>query len=181
MYEARAELAADPSSVAAARRFVAEELETAGAPDDVWNARQVVSELATNAVMHAATPFVVEVRVDDEVVAIAVTDRKPLVPATKRRFSAEATTGRGLRLVDMLSRTWGVDSAATTKTVWAELRRAEAGDDASDVSPDALLATLLADDEDDPDQAGSDGAAVVRTSDDRERAIGRESGRTDAA
>lgn len=110
-------------SVSAARRFVSFALEAEGADDAAWTAVQVVSELATNAVVHAATSFTVTVVVNDGSVRVAVTDSKPLVAATQRRFSDYTTTGRGLRLVERMSRSWGVDTTQTSKTVWCEIVR----------------------------------------------------------
>jgi anti-sigma regulatory factor (Ser/Thr protein kinase) len=66
-----------PGSVAAARRFVLEALASAGASEEAWAAAHAVSELATNAVVHAGTPYVVRVFVDDSAVRIAVTDGSP--------------------------------------------------------------------------------------------------------
>ena len=80
----------------------------------------VVSELATNAVLHARTPFQVRVAVEPDVVRIEVRDGVDRAP-TIRYFSDEATSGRGLRLVAELCRAWGVDVDESGKTVWAEL------------------------------------------------------------
>jgi anti-sigma regulatory factor (Ser/Thr protein kinase) len=118
-----------PSSVPAARHFVSETLDMAGASDESWTATQLVSELATNAVLHASTAFVVRVTVDAALVRIAVMDERPHAPATKRQFSYDTTTGRGLRLVETLSRSWGVDVRRTTKTVWCEIGRIIASGD----------------------------------------------------
>lgn len=132
----RAEVAFDglPASVPAARRFVAETLEAGGAADDGWVATQIVSELATNAVVHAGTTFVVRVEIEAAFVRIEVTDERPFATASARRFSDDTTTGRGLHLVDMLSEEWGVETTENTKTVWCQIVRvvAEAEPDISD-------------------------------------------------
>ena len=121
-----------PTSVSAARHLVSEILDAAGAPEQCWSAAQIVSELATNAIIHAGTDFVVRLTVAESVVRIAVTDGRPSALATKRRFSTETTTGRGLRLVETLSRSWGVDAAESSKTVWCELVRMHDGRDDSE-------------------------------------------------
>jgi len=144
-----------PSSVSAARHFVAEILEAAGASGQSWSAVQVISELATNAVVHAATPFVVQVKVVDSAVRIAVTDRRPSVFAAKRRFSAETTTGRGLQLVERLSRSWGVDIDEASKTVWSEIVRVPIGGSRPDFNAGALTDALTS--------AGTDSAADSST------------------
>lgn len=82
----------------------------------------VVSELATNAVLHARTPFEVRVKVGDGHVRVEVHDgtgRRPV----RRYFSDQATSGRGLRLIETLCRAWGVepDADGAGKTVWAEV------------------------------------------------------------
>jgi anti-sigma regulatory factor (Ser/Thr protein kinase) len=117
------ELEPAPSSVAAARRFAQAVLEAGGASDDDWTVTQIVSELATNAVVHAGSPFVVSISCDEARIRVSVTDRRPLARATVRRFSNQSTTGRGLRLVQSLGQAWGVDQTDTAKTVWCELRR----------------------------------------------------------
>lgn len=127
MQQGEIELEGVPSSVSAARHFVAGILDAADALDQSWPALQVISELATNAVVHAATSFVVQVRVADSVVRVAVTDKRPTAFAGKRRFSADTTTGRGLRLVERLSRSWGVEIDDATKTVWSEILRVPVG------------------------------------------------------
>ena len=124
MWRAETELEPVPASVPAARHFVSEALIAAGADDDVWIVAQLTSELATNAVVHAATPFVVKVAVGERTIRISVADRRPNVAAARRNFGGDATTGRGLRMVDSLSEAWGTDIEGATKTVWCEVARA---------------------------------------------------------
>jgi anti-sigma regulatory factor (Ser/Thr protein kinase) len=133
-------------SVSAARRFVSVTLEAEGADDAAWTAVQIVSELATNAVVHAATSFTVTVIVDYGLVRVAVTDSKPLVAATQRHFSDYTTTGRGLRLVERMSRAWGVDTTQDSKTVWCEIVRAASGG-GLDIATDSEVRTATSDDE----------------------------------
>lgn len=127
MRQAEVRFDGEPNSVAIARQFVTELLESAGAIDEVWTAAQVVSELATNAVVHAETDFVVRVTIGGTAIRIGVTDYRPFGALTERPFSTEDTTGRGLRLVDMLSCAWGVQTAERSKTVWCEILRDTAG------------------------------------------------------
>jgi anti-sigma regulatory factor (Ser/Thr protein kinase) len=112
-----------PSSVAQARHFAHAVLEASGASDDEWPVAQVVSELATNAVVHAGTSFVLSISHDASHIRVAVTDGRPLARASMRRLSNETTTGRGLRLVQTLGQAWGVDQTDAAKTVWCELVR----------------------------------------------------------
>jgi len=123
VHEVHGEFDASPSSVAEARRFARAALEAGGAAGDGWPVEQVVSELATNAVVHAGTSFVLSIAQDDSHIRVSVTDGRPLARATIRRFSEQTTTGRGLRLVQSLGQAWGVDQTDSAKTVWCELRR----------------------------------------------------------
>ncbi|HET9441751.1 MAG TPA: ATP-binding protein [Acidimicrobiales bacterium] len=112
----------DPASSGAARRLVAGALESWDLDWAAPSATLLVSELATNAVLHARTPFEVRLLVRDDVVRIEVHDgnrRSPML----RNFSNEATSGRGLRLIQSLGDGWGVETDADGggKTVWVEL------------------------------------------------------------
>lgn len=133
-----------PASVSVARRFVVDvllELDAEGACDD---AATLVSELATNAILHARTAFTVEVSVEGPAVRIGVADHSVAV-ARVRDYGPGATTGRGMRLVATMSSRWGVETVEGGKTVWFELppdgsQEALSWDDESDV--DALLAAF---------------------------------------
>lgn len=85
-------------------------------------AAQVVSELATNAVLHARTPFEVRLVLTDDYVRIEVHDDVRRLPS-RRFFSDQAASGRGLAVVEHLSDSWGVvpDGDGGGKTVWAEV------------------------------------------------------------
>lgn len=138
------------SSVPAARRFVETVLDTWGRPEVGWSAALCVSELAGNCALHARTDFTVAVRLDDEVVRVEVTDGSSRVPQ-QRSYSEDATTGRGLRLLEEYALRWGVDPRPPGKTVWVELPATGAGtaadDEPDDVDVDALLAAF---DDDEP-------------------------------
>jgi anti-sigma regulatory factor (Ser/Thr protein kinase) len=122
-------LTLDPKAqgVAAARRYVREQLERCHATDVEMSAELGVSELATNAVLHGRTPFTVAVLRNGDRVRIEVSDRSPLPPQV-RRLSKFASTGRGLRLVASVSASWGIVPRRTEdgggdgvgKTVWFE-------------------------------------------------------------
>lgn len=82
-------------SVRAARHFLDEELERWQQQDLQWTAELLLSELATNAVLHAGTEFTVALLLlPDGAVRIEVTDRVRRVPR-ERRYDAEAPTGAG--------------------------------------------------------------------------------------
>lgn len=124
-----------PHSVAQVRRFVRAALDRAGAGAEEWPVVQIASELATNAIVHAATSFVVRVAVNETRVRIEVIDEAPHARAVRRAFSDAATTGRGLRLVEELARVWGEEVGQSTKTVWCEVTRTS-GDPGSGLKTD---------------------------------------------
>ncbi len=108
------------ASVPRARRFVCDSLRHLDAAAACDDAEALVSELATNVVLHARTSFTVEVSRAGQTVRVCVLDSSPVQPRV-RHYGTEATTGRGMRLVASLSAAWGVEPAGTGKTVWFEL------------------------------------------------------------
>ncbi|MEO6713951.1 MAG: ATP-binding protein [Mycobacteriales bacterium] len=112
----------ETSSVRAARQFVGAHLEDLGQPDLLWSALQLVSELATNAVLHARSTFSVAVSVlADGAVRIEVGDTGDALPH-QRHYGVDATTGRGVAVVAGLARDWGVVKLAEGgKIVWCEI------------------------------------------------------------
>jgi anti-sigma regulatory factor (Ser/Thr protein kinase) len=82
----------------------------------------VVSELVTNAVVHAATTLRLVIRSDGRRVLAEVFDGDPRRPVVAAGSAREVPVGgRGLSLVDQLSERWGCDSVGAGKRVWAEL------------------------------------------------------------
>jgi anti-sigma regulatory factor (Ser/Thr protein kinase) len=151
---ARSSFHPEATSPGSARRFVRQTLERWGCDELAEVAVLLVSELATNAVLHARTTF--EVALDQNpaqgTIEVAITDRSPAQPALKH-YSVESGTGRGLRLVDELAESWGIDSATGEgKRVWFVLTPdsvttgSESDDAAAEVDlSDFDLAGLLGD------------------------------------
>ncbi|WP_240434984.1 SpoIIE family protein phosphatase [Streptomyces sp. YIM 130001] len=98
----------------------------------------VVSELVTNAVVHAGTPVDLVCRIapcaaqeaagvpdDAPALVVEVTDHHPARPVHDahggQRADREAEFGRGLQLVATLCESWGVTYRTGSKTVWARL------------------------------------------------------------
>jgi hypothetical protein len=81
----------------------------------------MVSELATNAVIHARTPYTVAVSREGDTVRIGVHDLSAVIPR-RRAYGLDATTGRGLRLVASMSSDWGIEPESNGKVVWFEVR-----------------------------------------------------------
>jgi anti-sigma regulatory factor (Ser/Thr protein kinase) len=77
------------------------------------------SEVVTNAVLHANTPFQVVVTLRAGRLRVSVRDGSEAAPVRKN-FAADAPTGRGLHLLDALSTAWGVDTEGPGKAVWFE-------------------------------------------------------------
>lgn len=111
-----------PESVGAARRAVRRTLESWGLAGLADTAVLLVSELATNVLLHARSEFSVRVDRRGSVVRVTVVDASVRQPA-RRRYGLDAGTGRGLALVETLSSAWGVESAdgPWCKGVWFEL------------------------------------------------------------
>jgi len=118
--EAALTLSADLESVGRARRFLREMLEAWGVQGYDLAAPQVLTELATNAALHARSEFTVHVLLRDGHLVIEVTDSSPARPQ-QRHYGTTATTGRGIALVEALSQEWGVEASPTGKTVWCRV------------------------------------------------------------
>ena len=118
--EAWRQFESGPTAIGGARRFVGATLQRWGYPEVVDDAALVVSELATNAVLHARSAFHVSVAVAGEGIRIAVHDESPVAPSP-RQSSVSSATGRGLRMVGAVSSRWGTVPLPNRKAVWAEL------------------------------------------------------------
>jgi PAS domain S-box-containing protein len=99
----------------------------------------MVSELATNAVQHAATEFEVAVRVapDGGHVRVEVHDGAPGFPTPPEEVP-DAPHGRGLRIVRALADAWGIEMWRDRpgKTVWFSLPLAAGAGDVPRTAPD---------------------------------------------
>ena len=65
-----------------------------------------------------------------------MTPTAPTCPAVQPG-DPERIGGLGLRLVEAICRTWGVEQRGTGKVVWCELHRDELADDGGDTAPEA--------------------------------------------
>ncbi len=109
---------AESSAIGEARAFVTSQAGVDGASADTL--ALVTSELASNAVLHARSRFVVRIERAGPSVRIAVFDHSPQLP-TRMRSGPASVTGRGLGIVDSLSEGWGVDVVEDGKWVWADV------------------------------------------------------------
>jgi DNA-binding NarL/FixJ family response regulator len=108
-------------SVARARTMTARALTDWGMGHLAGDGLVVVSELATNAVLHARTPFELRLSSHPRSFRIAVLDHGPGTPEPLAP-SGVRPHGRGLQIVDAMASAWGVSGLKEgTKLVWAEL------------------------------------------------------------
>lgn len=117
------ELIPEPQSVRRARVWVVSELATIGRDDLADAAELGVSELVTNAILHADPPIVVRVGGTAAHPRVEVHDNSPAPPKARSMTADErllATVGRGLGIVAMFSTTWGAEVSSEGKVVWFE-------------------------------------------------------------
>jgi anti-sigma regulatory factor (Ser/Thr protein kinase) len=110
-----------PEAVAAARGFVTGVLERWREDDLVEDAALLTSELATNAVLHARSPFRVSVDRSIGVFCIAIQDLGTAGAEQPPPVVATDLNGRGLAIIEAVARRWGCDFLPGSKVVWAEL------------------------------------------------------------
>jgi anti-sigma regulatory factor (Ser/Thr protein kinase) len=110
-----------PRSVALVRRYATDVCAALGWADSGDTVALLVSEVATNAVLHAYGPQIC-VRVLDRGLRLRVEvfDGSPALPAP-RKAPAGAENGRGLALVAALAVEWGSDVSPSGKAVWFEV------------------------------------------------------------
>lgn len=114
-------LPATPASVFLARRFVAQLLETWDiGGDHIETVTLVVSELATNAARDSEDAIVVGLSCTEELIRVEISDTSHRMPVPVTTMDEEATSGRGLVLVEAMASRWGVESEGLSKQVWAE-------------------------------------------------------------
>jgi serine phosphatase RsbU (regulator of sigma subunit)/anti-sigma regulatory factor (Ser/Thr protein kinase) len=119
----RRQLPARPASVHLARRFARQVLEAWAVPIAVVErAGLAVSELVTNGARHSEDALEVSLQRDDDRLRIVVFDTSHRLPdaAASGPVAEDATSGRGLMLVEAVADRWGVDSTGLSKRVWAE-------------------------------------------------------------
>lgn len=122
--DARKRFAGRSDQVAAARGFV---VGMVGQESDLGEtARLLVSEAATNAVLHSASgeaggSFEVRCRLARERLRVEIHDGGAPQSPRRRVHQLDALTGRGLELVDALSSRWGWSGDAGGRVLWFEL------------------------------------------------------------
>lgn len=124
MTRATVGLPPDERSPGRARRVAREALVAAGLPHLLDDALLVVTELVTNAAVHAGTAFELHIDTSPPGVRMEVTDHSPgAFPVLRSHADEEREDGRGLFLMDALATRWGTTHFGTGKSVWFELER----------------------------------------------------------
>jgi anti-anti-sigma regulatory factor/anti-sigma regulatory factor (Ser/Thr protein kinase) len=113
------------SAAATARRLVDRLCAQWGLPGLRDTARLVATELVSNAVRHATTALELTLSRRADAVYISVRDHSPTLPRRGEVVPAPTDEGgRGLLVVDRMSRAWGSTPTADGKVVWASLATA---------------------------------------------------------
>lgn len=124
--EVAREFPPDARAVGQARRFLRQALQDQLGDDPGSDLADlllmVANELATNAVLHARTEFTVRLVVAPDLVRVEVADDNSRTPQPCLA-PADATSGRGLAIVDGSGLDWGVDRHGGGKTVWVQALR----------------------------------------------------------
>ncbi|MFD4030485.1 SpoIIE family protein phosphatase [Streptomyces sp. NPDC058637] len=115
---------AEPERVAASRQQVRELLHDWADEEQVDAAVLMVSEMATNVLVHTDGDALLVAEVSgvygERRLRVAVGDSSDELPH-KRRPGEMASSGRGLVLMEMLADAWGVDPQGEGKSIWFEL------------------------------------------------------------
>jgi anti-sigma regulatory factor (Ser/Thr protein kinase) len=114
------ELPCDPASSRLARRLVEQACHEWGIAEMATDAVVIASELTDNMVCHARSEGWLRLKLRSNIFTIAVADADPRPPQL-RVPNLRAAGGRGLVLVDKLSRSWGTSRLPEGKVVWAVL------------------------------------------------------------
>ncbi|MGH3262197.1 MAG: ATP-binding protein [Trebonia sp.] len=116
----------DPAAASKARRFLRAALDELGPEETARELADLLiaaaNEFATNAVIHARTEFTVRVLLGPAEVRVEVSDENSRLPQPCMA-PADATSGRGLAIVDGTGLAWGVERHSGGKTLWVQAAR----------------------------------------------------------
>lgn len=112
-----------PSAVGVARRYVRDVLHSERVDEKVTGVVELLtSEVVTNAVLHAHGAGELALTVTEDTIRVEVDDPSGLLPV-RRCAGRDALGGRGLAIVAVLARAWGVEPNREGKRVWFEVDR----------------------------------------------------------
>ena len=109
-----------PASIASVRRFAVKACRDSGLVSLCDTVALLVSEVATNALVHGNGDVQVRVLAEQGVLRVEVSDESPRLPVPRAAGPLEEG-GRGLALVETLASAWGVQPEGSGKIVWFEL------------------------------------------------------------
>lgn len=115
-----------PAVVRDVRDFVSDVFRAWGEDASTPEAEIIVAELASNAVVHARSPFRVSISRTKSEIKLSVSDAStapPAPPDGNLGLMAGRQGGRGISMVASLSLTWDTQHEANGKTIWATMRR----------------------------------------------------------
>lgn len=118
---ARTVLPAEPSAAREGRRWLADRLAGWGVTNRVGDLEVALSEVVTNAVVHARSTADVAVRCGGERVLVTVSDRGAHGEARPHDLPVGATRGRGLGIVADVTDAWGSQRTTSGLRVWFEV------------------------------------------------------------
>jgi anti-sigma regulatory factor (Ser/Thr protein kinase) len=116
------------TSASEARRLLRDALADVEIDDSLEAAQIAISEIVTNALVHAGTPMRLRVLVTRDSVRVELSDGSPHLPH-QRDYASNAITGRGLHVISEIVDRWGAYPIGDGKVVWFEIRE---GDESSD-------------------------------------------------
>ena len=118
----RSQLSASRESGREARRLASAALESWQLGEAGDAVELIVTELVANSVLHAGSAPEIAVLLLPDAIRLEVADSSPDLPRP-RDAGPEATSGRGMNLIDAMATRWGADPTPTGKTVWVEISR----------------------------------------------------------
>lgn len=124
-------LPAVATSASEARRLLRDALADIEIDDSLEAAQIAISEIVTNALVHAGTPMRLRVLVTRDGVRVELSDGSPHLPH-QRDYASNAITGRGLHVISEIVDRWGAYPIGDGKVVWFEICEGEGGPDATD-------------------------------------------------
>ncbi|WP_309646935.1 SpoIIE family protein phosphatase [Nocardioides sp.] len=110
----------DGASVGLARRLVRSLLRETSMETATDDAELVVSELVTNALVHAGGEIHLTLALDGSGLRVEVADDSAH-PPVRRDYSTSSGTGRGLHLIESLVTRWSTFRLGRGKVVWVEM------------------------------------------------------------
>ncbi|WP_433264015.1 ATP-binding protein [Micromonospora vinacea] len=116
-----AELAPAVGAARQARELVTTGCERWGMPTLTDPACIAVTEMVNNVVAHAQTPMTVRLAPQDSTLHLAVRDHSPRRPTFAGISPPNRAGGRGLLLIDTVTRRWGSSAVPDGKVVWCVL------------------------------------------------------------